>query len=213
MSLVFDAATHTYSFKGRPVPGVTSILSAVQDGTWWNELARERGQMVHLLTEAFDNDEEVPEIVNIWRDYPEELDGYLDAWKSFREATSLAIEETEVRIHHPTYDYAGTADRIGIIYQGKKHWRTLIDLKTGAPSPWHPLQVAAYAAAWNQAHPDDEVDSTMNVYLKDDGTYRNTIEHLTAHTYKESFEAFIALLRVKRWAERHNISIGVTRNG
>lgn len=52
MNITFDAATHSYTIDGRPVPSVTQVLEPATDWSfipaWQLEAARALGQDVHL---------------------------------------------------------------------------------------------------------------------------------------------------------------------
>lgn len=159
--LIFDPATHTYTYRGITFPSVTQVLkeTGLIDDRWYSEAARIRGQAVHLATEYDDrgvlDESTVSPIVR----------PYLAAWRRFRAETGFAPTEIERRVSHPTAQYGGTLDRLGALGSGAL---ILLDIKTGGPQRWHALQLAAYAMAL----PEPRKYRRARVELRGDGTYR-----------------------------------------
>lgn len=156
--ITFDAATHTYTDEaGNVLPSVTTILGEVGliDTTWFKPEHAQRGTDVHEATAMVDRGEMDA------NDFPEWMHGYLDAWQLFKVDEGAKPEIIEQLVS--TRDYAGTVDRVLTI--GGNRW--LVDIKTGRPSKWHPLQTAAYAIALGDA---DITRAT--VHITKDGKYR-----------------------------------------
>lgn len=179
MNLTFDDATHTYRTDGRVIPSVTEILRAEGfiDTAWFTDYGRERGKLAHLaihLHDAGELDEDSLDPV---------LRPYLDAWKRFVEATGCIILESEQACVDSLKRYAGTPDKI-VLLDGKP---TLLDIKTGAVSPWVRLQLCAYCEA-------KTIYRRAAVQLTDDGTYK-----LHHYTDRQDFGVWQAVLAVYWW--------------
>jgi len=143
MSLIFDAATHTYSFDGRIIPSVTQCLQAagIIDFSMIPQVvlqrAAQRGTAVHRACELHDLGTLDDSTVDV------EVGAYLDGYKCFLRDTGFQPARIEQRIYHATYQYAGTLDRTGTL----KGQLALIDFKTGIMLDGHRAQLAAYTMA------------------------------------------------------------------
>lgn len=190
-----DENSHTYKLKGREVPGVTKVLSAVLGSTWKIpkeilENAGEIGQLVHDATALdvsgdLDDDTVDPEIM-----------GYVRAFRRFREEVKPEFLSTEEVVYHSSYNYAGKLDHIVKI---AGHIGVL-DKKTGVVLKTNELQVAAYREAkisglTNVNGP--RITKDWVLYLKDDGTYRL---HLVQE-HARAFQLFISALNCYRFME------------
>jgi hypothetical protein len=129
-----DKETHIYS---PALPSVTQILQDIGfiDSTWFTEESRDRGSRVHARCEDYD-------LGRLdWQTIDDEIEGYIRSYIAFRFAhKDMAFDWIEMPRMDRARLYAGTADRI-IKARPKSIW----DLKTGSPLPFHPLQLAAYA--------------------------------------------------------------------
>ena len=120
---------------GRPLISVTQILTVTNqiDAAWFTPESALRGQKVHDLTEVYDKGE----LYN----FPEDVEGYLDAYALFVRDVRPAYRESEVELIHPTLGFAGRIDRIcDDIYGHPGH----LDFKTGVKLPWHGQQLSGY---------------------------------------------------------------------
>lgn len=152
--LKFDEASHTYTFNGKRVPNVTTILDPLVDysmvPTHILEAAKDRGDYVHKACEmvcwgTLDEDELDPEFAP-----------YVDAFKLFLLETGFEPVHIEERVYHPVLNYAGTLDLAGTLPpKGKRknpQW-CVMDIKTTAAiMPSVGPQTAAYQEAWNHCH-------------------------------------------------------------
>lgn len=190
----FKEKDHTYWLKNTDtghsnrLPGVTGVIdffantfAGIPRGVL--EKAADRGRAVHLATEYYDQgnlDEEKLDPI---------LQPFLKAWKHFKEKYEVDICETERRVWHPRYLYAGQLDRI-IRVRGRKF---LLDIKTGAAMrPTTGPQTAAYMNAYAQ---DGGVPlPRMGVELHKDSTY--TVKELED---PNDFPVFLAALTLYRW--------------
>lgn len=140
--LTFDEAAHAYALDGSPLPSVTQILAGLasygqpivrRDG--WTEAARERGSdvhaAIHLLT-----------LGKLDRSsLTEEIAPYIVAYEQFLRESFFEPMVVETRMASRVHRFAGTLDAVGM----RDGCMTLVDVKSGAYSPWHDLQLAAYA--------------------------------------------------------------------
>ena len=160
----FDESTHTYKIDGRPVPGVTQILGAMNcvDTRWYTEEGRERGKAIDTLTELYDRGE--LDLAAVEKICPQYL-GYVAAWIAFRKMTSFVPVRAQVKVANAALGYAGMMDRDGN-FCGRM--LTILDIKSGAREWWHPLQTQAYA----QCVCGTERCERGCVYLGRDGRYK-----------------------------------------
>lgn len=176
--LTFDEKEHSYSVDGRLVPGVTTVLAGVGliDASWFSEYAATRGTYVHEATALYDRGELDEESLD------PALTGYLGAYKRFRrEVFSGEWQSIETPSYHAT-GFAGTPDRV--------HPKMVVDIKSGAKLPWHPIQLAAYAILAHNCVNGYGIER-LGLYLHDDGTYK-------LYNYKNpnDFEVWRACLTV-----------------
>lgn len=183
----FEAESHQYFVDGREVPSVSRILTdgLGLESAFYTEEGRDRGELVHRITALSHGGVEGIE---------ESLMGYLVAYRQFCDEYRPVWDLIEEPLGHEAF--AGTPDRVGTI----RGTRSVVDLKTGGPLPWHPLQLSAYewlAKAWDREH---QLGGTglpyqrMAVYLKADGTYRVKVARRPG-----DWSTFCALLEVARW--------------
>lgn len=179
---------HVYHDEaGNVVPGVTTILKATgfMDTRYFSNYARDRGTAVHLACEYDDkgilDDETVDEAIQ----------GYVMAWRNFKNTVKFQPETMEVMVHNKTYNYAGQYDVTGTI-DGRKF---LIDRKTGKLPAYAGIQLAAYSECLEAEH------IRMAVELHDNGTFRT-------QTYSDASDwgVFMAALTVYNWKERNGMN-------
>ena len=183
--LVFYEDTHSY-FVGRTyLPSVTSILKDCQliQDTFFTRDARERGKNIHLATAMWDTgilDEKTvdPE----WKPY-------LEAWKKFRHEADFEPdpEMIEKPLCAKDLSYAGTPDRVGLM----KGVPVLIDIKTGAPQKYHPIQLAAYRRIL-----PFPVRQDFTVCLRKNGTYNLVGNPLEAITEGHRWDTCLAMYKL-----------------
>lgn len=163
----FDQVTHTYWIDDREVPSVTQILKAMNcvDTRWYTEEGRERGKAIDTLTEMYDAGTLDLEALRV---YGKSYAGYIEAWIAFRAETGFVRTFAQVRVANARLGYAGTLDGEGnfngvpLLY--------IVDLKTGPPLWWHPLQTQGYAECSISAK------RRGCVYLRRDGRFK-WVEH------------------------------------
>jgi hypothetical protein len=193
--LSFDEAKHEYSYAGKKVPGVTSILAPLVDYSMIPREVMERaqllGQAVHKATELHDQDELDMDSLD------PQLVPYLDAWIKFREEVDFHPVGVEGQIFHPTYRYAGTYDRLGEV-RGEM---AILDIKKMMTlGPVIGLQLAAYLAAHNHKHPGRPAVARYALGLRADGTYQ-----LQRYDDPTDWPTFLSLLTLRTFKEKHGL--------
>ncbi|MGM9627279.1 MAG: hypothetical protein ACI3V4_04200 [Faecousia sp.] len=115
---------HIYELDGERIPCVSDLCRFIsrevyKDAPSWQlEAAADRGTKVHAATEAMDR-AGVAEI-------EDEYLPYLEAYASFLREHDVTWELIEYPDYNPTFLYAGTIDRYGLV----DGVRTLLDIKT-----------------------------------------------------------------------------------
>lgn len=136
-----------YLVDGVPTPSVNEILEAVgiTSSRYYKPGAAERGTAVHKMLEDYD-------VLGV----PGE-GLFFEAYLSFlrRAKPKIIAIERFVFVEDPRY--GGTLDRVMEI-DGQTY---VVDIKTGWPTSWHEIQLAAYARAYGA------VDRIAALYLKD----------------------------------------------
>ena len=159
--LTFDEVAHRYTWNGRVVPGVTTILKPLQDFSGIPPAVlsakADLGTRVHLATEL--DDAGTLDEASITDD----VRPYLEAWRQFKRVNDPLVVMAEQRVYHPVLGYAGTLDRV--LFIRDEEW--LVDLKTSAAVPVSAgPQTAAYAHALGQP----EIKRAA-LLLRPDGAY------------------------------------------
>jgi hypothetical protein len=190
-TLHFDAASHTYSVGGVIVPSVTTVIGAVCPWLYdhSSDFARERGSVVHEVCQLHDEGDLDESTVHPI------CAGFFEGWKRFLAESKFQIVANERRIYSPTYGFAGTLDRVGILNGNL----VLIDLKTGDPGWQVALQTAAYQFAY-QEETGELVDERYGCWLHEDGTYTLTGPYLD---HDRDFSNFVFLLGTYRLWQQH----------
>jgi len=161
MKLLFNKVDHTYTLNGKSIPNVTTILETVglSDFSKVNRellrIAQERGTAVHLATEYMDT------VGLDMNSIDPELAGYIEAWAEFKNDFKPLFSEVELKVYDEKLWYCGTLDRVARI----NNKTVLIDIKTGAHSKSHGIQLSAYESAYG------DVDERWIVRLDADGKY------------------------------------------
>lgn len=199
--LQFDTDLHEYRFGGINVPGVTSVLAPLIDYSKVDPVLLERarllGQAVHKTTELYDQDELDVDSLD------PQLVPYLDAWIRFRKEVDFQPLGIEQRVYHPTYRYAGTLDRTGLV---RGNMAVLDIKKMLVLGPVIGVQLAAYQNALNVVRPSVEVPYPVRIAdryalgLQADGAYR-----LQQYKDPADWSTFLSLLNLKNWKAKNGI--------
>lgn len=197
--LTFDAATHTYYWKGARVPNVTSIIAPLTDYARIPpevlEKARIEGTAVHKMVELdcrgqLDADHLMTDPLVEW------MRPYYKAWRKFLLETGFELWESEQKLYHAKYGYAGTHDLVGILTKTKLRDISLLDVKRSFYAGRAiGVQTAAYEQARNETV-DKGLRSTARFGLKlgKDANYR-----LQQFQDRDDFGVFLACLTLNRW--------------
>ena len=164
--LRFSEVDHTYFLNDREMPSVTQILKQAGYCRPWNGdgSAAWKGRHCHSATLYEDHDD------LDWDRLDPVLQPYVAGWRLFKAETGFVpdLSLAERPCYHKFMRYGGTPDRPGMA----KAQRVVVEIKSGAPEPWHLLQSVAYVQmlashdeVWTAARP-------WLVYLTDKGTYR-----------------------------------------
>ena len=197
----FDSSTHSYYLGEQKLPGVTTILH--ETGLTWfpyNETvqkAMELGTYVHRAIELFCNGK-----LDLWNfGLNDEIraergekraEGYFNAWRKWQKDTGFEPIHVELRMYHPDYLYAGTADCIGR-FKGEKSL-SIIDWKTGVKDKAYAYQVAAYQEMFRRNY--GERTSRYTLYLRSDEKYE--MEIYPSNTDASDLNIFFSALTVHR---------------
>ena len=187
---------HNYAVgETKLVLSVTQVIKSeglMGDTTHWSDFARDRGTMVHTVTEWYDKgtlDEGTLD---------PQLLPYLTAYKKFKEHQDphwLVVEGMRCDL---TLRYAGTVDRAGRIMAST--FPVVLDIKSGSPAKWHSIQLAAYKRLVAKDLPEGIVWRFV-LYLRVDGTYK--LDKLTMDD-SEDWEVFSCALTLANYKRRHH---------
>lgn len=162
-------------------------LAGLSDTTWLTPEAAARGTAVHAavaLDVAGQLDEGSVHPV---------VAPYLASWRQFRLEASVCVSDSELEVQHLALGYAGRLDMIAAIGSSLQ---MVIDLKTGAPASWHPIQTAGYALA-RQAMNGGSTPPRGAVYLQDDGSAARFVAHKDRHDF-DVFRAAVVIAHFKK---------------
>lgn len=193
--LTFEEIAHEYRWNGAVVPSVTQILAPLVDYSHIPpaalEVARQKGVAVHKMVELDckgDLDED---------GLPDWMRPALERWRKFVAESGFEMIESEYRVFHPTYKFAGTLDLLGKMNEGV----AFIDVKRSfAAGPVIGLQLAAYHEAYCA---QEKVGKSANRYalkLSEAGPYR-----LEPFTDKNDFSTFLSLLTIHNFKRKHSL--------
>jgi hypothetical protein len=187
MKIDFNAEKHEYKINGKDVPSVTQVLSLAGEFKNINKeilsKAARFGTAVHKATELYDLG-----TLNLEKLDPA-LMPYLEAWKKFLVETNFKVRDIEYMVG-TSQGYAGTIDRIGYFNDEL----TILDIKSGSTLPrTTPLQLSAYAAAYNETH-NDWIKQRISVHLK---PLKYSIKR---YSNIADFTMFLNFLSVYKWS-------------
>lgn len=159
---------------------VTEVLklAGLVDDRFFTEEARDRGTALHLATVYFDegnlDDESLDPAIR----------GGLDAYRAFYRDVHPVILACEEPVEDLARGYCGTPDRV-LVINGREG---VLDIKRGAESPWHAIQLAAYAHTYGRPM------ARWNLYLGQDGKYK-----LIERRSRLDWPVFEAALLLVQW--------------
>ena len=198
MSLTFDESAHRYYWNGKPVPNVTGILAPLTDYSKIPaetlERARQEGTAIHKMVELDCNGDLDVAALPAWM-----VPAY-KGWREFREHSGFEPILNEYRGYHKAFGYAGTLDLLCALPK-LKGWKgvALLDVKRSLyAGPVIGLQLSAYEAIVTSDKGLPKPARRGALRLTPDGKFR-----LEAYNDAGDFSAFLALLTLKRWKEKH----------
>lgn len=144
-------------------PSVTEIInsacSAWIPSEFFTEKSAHRGTVVHTWCSSYAANEYCIPIKKEWR-------GYCESFKKWADAYLLKVILIEERLISKQYSYCGKLDLL--CEMRGKMGRGLVDIKTGAKSKIHKLQIAAYRQLVKEQKLDTHWGSVLR--LKEDGS-------------------------------------------
>lgn len=179
----FDEKKHVYKKDGTIYPGVTEILTAegLIDIRWFTSEARKLGTEIHEITTYLDKQDIETDT------FDDKYQGYIEAYKKFLRESDFIVHKAEVQIISEKYSFAGTVDRKGLFIDIP----ALLDIKTGQPLHWHPLQLAGYQILSQEYNAE-----LFSLYLREDGTYK-LIKHKDDFRHRADFFAALRMYYYK----------------
>ncbi len=196
--LTFDAATHSYTWDGKPVPHVTGVLKPLTDYSMVPadklEVARQKGVAVHAMVEH--------DAKGTLSDLPEWMIPVYDYWLKAKKELGLEIIESERKVYHRLYGYAGTLDLQCRAHNTKLKGVGIIDIKRSFfGGKTIGLQTAAYAGACDQdiKKQSDRIQWRAALRLRED--QKPAIQYFEE---RNDFNVFIALLTVQKWRQAND---------
>lgn len=193
--LQFEEQRHIYSLGGVNIPSVSTIMRPLTNSYYGGidvavlNAAAKRGRTVHQAIENF--------LLFGIDDLPPEHEGYYRAFKSWWNEKKPQIIETESRVYHKVYRYAGTADLSCLIDNGLA---VCVDFKTSVQivDMLARVQLEAYCRAYS-SH-DFRYDAKAIVHLQKDGQW--AMKMYPAGDM-EPWEVFCSLLTVQNYLEKY----------
>ena len=135
----FDEGRHEYFDGSERLPNITKMLErgGYIDPRWYTEDGRRRGKAVHDLTAKWDlrlMDRDLHACRSPYR-------GYLVQHVALDRLVRPTWHYVEVPFMHDAYRFAGTPDRVGLVYNVV----SVAEGKTGGVEAWHGIQLALQA--------------------------------------------------------------------
>lgn len=173
-SIQFDPKTHTYRYKGKPVPSVTTVLKNAGlinynfHSSEKQEFYLKRGRFVHAAIsqkhfKVFDDE--------VHDRYPI-FSPYIRGYERFEEEHEFKSHVSELMLFDEELWLAGTMDLAG--FRGRAFLGE-VEIKTGHAQRWAQLQSAAYRMLYNRyaaARDLDPIQGEHVLELHNDGTYK-----------------------------------------
>lgn len=189
--LTFNAERHEYHWNGVRVPNVTSILADLTDLSMIPpaalETARQKGVACHRMVEL-DAKGDLDEAT-----LPEWMAPVLIEWRKFVAQSGFRVIDSEKKVYHPTYRYAGTLDLFGELTHAGRF--AYIDVKRSfLAGNVSGLQLAGYRAADAAEHKERRDAGRYALRLKEGEPYR-----MQEFSDQHDFNVFTACLIRHLW--------------
>ena len=191
MTLTFDGPTHTYTYAGKVLPSVTSIIAPLSDLSRIPanvlENARQEGTQIHRMVEL-DCRGSLDESA-----LPEWIKPRFEAWRRFREERNVEVILSEHRVCDPVWGYAGTLD----LYVLMDDEPALIDVKRSfAGGRAIGVQTAAYEKPLRESLGVTKPIPRYGLRLDTNGR-----PMLKAYAQRNDISVFLACLTLHKWME------------
>ena len=182
----FDAASHSYTINGRPVPSVTSVLGDLIPGWKASDWYLQRGSAVHAVAALIANGKTFV--------HDPQIDGQVSALRKFFRETGVTPLAVEFPVFSERYQYAGTLDLLAFWANEK----TVIDFKASL-TPSVPYQLGAYALAYDDSPNSGRtpIRFGLGVEIQEDGNYRLS-EVFNLKRYQAEWLALLTTYNVRR---------------
>ena len=191
MSLTFDPVAHHYFWQGVRVPNVTSVLADLVDLSVVPpaalEIARQKGIAVHRMVEL-DAKGDLDEA-----SLPDWMAPVMVQWRNFVAESGFRVIDSEKKLYHPSYRYAGTMDLYGELVHAA-HFAYIDVKRSFMGGNVVGLQIAAYQAADVTEHKDRRTAKRYGLRLKEGEPYR-----MQEYTDANDFNVFTACLVRHLW--------------
>ena len=155
------------------------------------EIARQRGVAVHKMVELDAKGDLDEDALPEWLVYP------LNQWRKFCDDTSFKVLESECRVYHPSYRYAGALDLFGTM-SGEA---VFLDIKRSfLAGRTIGYQLSAYQEAYCAQNRTGRTAKRYALRLTESGPYR-----LEPFADKSDIQSFLTCLNWWRLKEKHDI--------
>jgi len=196
--LRFDEKTHRYTLSGKPLAGVTTIISNIPEELALSSAFMRKaalGTEVHAICERINRGMKVS-----FKGVDPEIKLYVDGWKKFLVDFEVKPLLCECCVYHDLYGYAGTLDLFAFVGGHP----VILDIKTVSCMSRTPaLQTAAYNEALHHLWKKKKIDTVkptgdrMVVQLLPDGGYK--LYYYSRFTQSFHFEVFKSKLLCLNW--------------
>jgi hypothetical protein len=201
----FDPEAHEYRYDGKVLLSVTQMLemAGLIFTRWFTKLSAIKGSVGHLITQLVDEGGVDESTID------PEIEGYYRAYLKFKEECGPKWTHIETMYADPHVGVAGTVDRVGsLLAPGEsKRKRVVLDIKTGAPQPWHAVQLAGYKHLASRQQILSGADRShagkqkrFGLYLKKNGKYA-----LTEYSDRRDEAIFMAAVSIANYRLKHGL--------
>lgn len=185
--LKFEESTHTYTYNGKVIPSVTTVIEGACPLSDFakNEASANFGTAVHKATELLDTTGEYA--------CTEKVHNRVLQWIKYKTEHKIALDICERKMTNSVY--AGTVDRIS--YSHDKI--LIIDIKTGVFSKTWDIQLSAYKQLFSiTENINPRKIDVLAVQLFDD-KYKI---HKPKSNYNYNINIFNSMLNVYNWRHK-----------
>lgn len=186
LAALVDVAKDTWRVSKQQAADIGTVAHGVFEDTLAGKEVKLPLQFDPVLTRNFN------------QDMIDQLHNAIDAGLKFIREHEVEVVQAEAVRWSPTHGYIGTGDLIARI-DGKL---SVADWKTSKRLyPTIRLQLSAYKHAYEEEHPEQEIEQRVGINTGKDGTLSYEVYDNTTHA--GDFEVFLALQKLWRW-DREN---------